>query len=167
MREMLAFFVQIKTFSKGPLFSNGCRKSGVCCYHGDSMAMTPETTFLTTFQTVECVSDSRPHRTPSQSVSLNYQLLIQWCIVTNNGEKLSSISLPSCSLVSVGLTDAAIFTFLKTKDGGGKYLITITRVLNIHMIFQSCMFLKFMLFLSFYSTTFLLLFHYIYSLTSI
>lgn len=53
MSSLLGFFVQIKTFSKAPLFEQGLEKSGVCCYYGDSMAMTPETTFLTTFQTMK------------------------------------------------------------------------------------------------------------------
>lgn len=51
---MLAFCSN-KDFFKSPFIQRWLEKNGVCCYHGDSMAMTPETTFLTTFQTMESV----------------------------------------------------------------------------------------------------------------
>lgn len=56
---MLAFCSN-KDFFKSPFIQQRLEESGVCCYHGDRMAMTPETTFLSTFQTMEC-SDSCPH----------------------------------------------------------------------------------------------------------
>lgn len=51
---MLAFCSN-KGFFKSPFILQWLEESGVCCYHGDSMAVTPETTFLTTFQTMESV----------------------------------------------------------------------------------------------------------------
>lgn len=88
---MLAFCSN-KDFFKSPFIQPWLEKSGVCCYYGDSMAVTPETTFLTTFQTMEsrltAVYTEHLHK-----ISLNFQLLIQWSIVMNNGGILSSISL--------------------------------------------------------------------------
>lgn len=63
-------FVQIKSFSKAPFIQQRLEKSGVGCYHGDSMAVTPETTFLTTFQTMESVLTA----VHTEHLSLNYQL---------------------------------------------------------------------------------------------
>lgn len=81
---MLAFCSN-KGFFKSPFILQRLEKSGVCCYHGDSMAMTPETTFLTTFQTMESVLTG-VHTEHLHKVSLsNSQLLIQWSIVTNKG----------------------------------------------------------------------------------
>lgn len=54
MTYMLAFCSN-KDFFKSPFIQQWLEKSGVCCYHGDCMAVTPETTFLTTFQTMESV----------------------------------------------------------------------------------------------------------------
>lgn len=54
MSEMLAFCSN-KDFFKSPFIWQRLEESGVCCYHGDSMAVTPETTFLSTFQTMESV----------------------------------------------------------------------------------------------------------------
>ena len=84
MSNMLAFCSN-KEFFKSPFIQQWLEKCGVCCYHGDSMAMTPETTFLTTFQTMESVLTAVHNRTPLQSVSLNFQLLIQWSIVMDKG----------------------------------------------------------------------------------
>lgn len=54
MSEMLAFCSN-KDFFKSPFIQQRREESGVCCCHGDSMAVTPETTFLSTFQTMESV----------------------------------------------------------------------------------------------------------------
>ena len=48
-------FCSNKDFFKSPFIQPWLRKSGVCCCHGDSMAATPETTFLSTFLTMESV----------------------------------------------------------------------------------------------------------------
>lgn len=76
MSEMLAFCSN-KDFFKSPFILQRLEESGVCCYHGDRMAVTPETTFLSTFQTMKC-SDSCPHtHTHLYKVSLNYGSLLQ------------------------------------------------------------------------------------------
>lgn len=88
---MLAFFCSNKDFFKRPFIQRWLEKSGVCCYHGDSMAVTPETIFLTTFQTTQSVLTA-VHTVHLYKLSLNYQLVIQWSIVMHNFGKLSSIS---------------------------------------------------------------------------
>lgn len=66
---MLAFCSN-KEFFKSPFIQQRLEKSGVGCCHGDSMAVTPETTFLTTFQTTESVLTA----VHTEHLSLNYQL---------------------------------------------------------------------------------------------
>lgn len=85
------FFCSNKDFFKRPFIQRWLEKSGVCCYHGDSMAVTPETIFLTTFQTTQSVLTA-VHTVHLYKLSLNYQLVIQWSIVMHNFGKLSSIS---------------------------------------------------------------------------
>ena len=69
MSEMLAFCSN-KDFFKSPFILRWLEKSGVCCYHGDSMAVTPETTFLTMFQTMESVLTAVHTHTFTKCLSL-------------------------------------------------------------------------------------------------
>lgn len=91
MSEMLAFCSN-KDFIKSPFIQQRLEKSGVCCYHGDSMAVTPETTFLSTFQTMETVLTAVHTHTFTMCVSqLPTVNTIKHC--NEQRGKLSSISL--------------------------------------------------------------------------
>lgn len=46
-------FCSNKDVFKRPFIHQRLKKSGVCCYHGNGRAVTPETSFLTTSQTAE------------------------------------------------------------------------------------------------------------------